>query len=82
MYRQMENVELIEFIKVAYHLYLDEVLSEVEMVSYLWDGGCDVIFYDSNFLSISYLDDGIFPTKVTVDNNLNVQIETDLDDIQ
>jgi len=82
MYKQMENTELIEFIKVAYHLYLDEVLSEREMVHYLQDGGCDVVFYDDNFLSISYLDDGMFPTKVTVDNNLNVQIENDLDDIQ
>jgi hypothetical protein len=76
----MEFIEFIEFAKVAYYLYLSDVLEECEMIEYLWDAEADVVSYGDDELVLNYSEDGdVLSSCITITPNLEVSVDTNLD---
>ena len=76
----MDFISFIEYAKVAYHLYLTGILTEYEMVEYLWDAEADVIAYSVDELIINYSEKGdVFTSYITILPSLEVSVETNLD---
>lgn len=76
----MDFISFIEYAKVAYHLYLTEILTEYEMVEYLWDADAEVIQYSVDELIMNYSEKGdVLSSCITILPSLEVSIETNLD---
>ena len=72
----MEFNQYVDFVKVTYHLYLDDTISEAEAFEYLWDADSDVIHLDDYEVVTVFRDDDWILSTITVNSELEVWIES------
>tara|TARA_R110002153_G_scaffold190445_1_gene343309 strand:- start:246 stop:485 length:240 start_codon:yes stop_codon:yes gene_type:complete len=72
----MEFNQYLDFAKVTYCLYLEDIISESEAFEYLWDADSDVIqFSDEEIVTVFRDDRGILST-ITINSELMMWVES------
>jgi hypothetical protein len=72
----MEFNQYVDFVKVTYHLYLDNTISESEAFEYLWDADSDVIYFDDYEIVTVFRDNNGILSTITVNSELEIWIES------